>query len=117
MFEWGSWETETTALFGTDVACAYILPHCYHRLIDKMWCVRHVQKPAVQEPFSTFVMQWQVHTYSLLLALPGNVLHVLLFDLSKKNKKKNVWVAVIIFSLLPNPHRFPMLVYSGKSKT
>lgn len=34
-----------TTLFGTALVCAYILPHCYYRIIDKMWCVWHVQGP------------------------------------------------------------------------
>lgn len=34
-----------TTLFGTALVCAYILPHRYHRIIDKIWCVWHVQEP------------------------------------------------------------------------
>lgn len=33
-----------TTLFGTVLDCAYILPHCCHGIIDKMWCLWHVQE-------------------------------------------------------------------------
>lgn len=46
-----------TTLFGSVLVRAYILPHCYHWLIDKMWCVDISKSPSPEQKFLTISLE------------------------------------------------------------